>query len=65
MKKYQTVKFFVIILLVISLPSCSTKWAARAADKLPKETALHKTYNYEGKVIIIGAGAFIATLAIA
>ena len=57
MKKYQTVKFFVIILLVISLPSCSTKWAARAADKLPKETALHKTYNYEGKVIIIGAGA--------
>ena len=47
MKKYQTVKFFVIVLLVISLPSCSTKWAARAVDKLPKETALHKTYNYD------------------
>ena len=57
MKKYETVIFFVIILLVISLSSCSTKWAARAVDKLPKETALHKTYNYEGKVIIIGAGA--------
>jgi monoamine oxidase len=57
MKKYETVIFFVIILLVISLSSCSTKWAARAVDKLPKETALHKTYNYEGRVIIIGAGA--------
>ena len=57
MKKYETVIFFVIILLIISLSSCSTKWAARAVDKLPKETALHKTYNYEGRVIIIGAGA--------
>ena len=57
MKKNRTAIFFVIVLLVISLLSCSIKWAARAADKLPKETALHKTYNYEGRVIIIGAGA--------
>ena len=33
------------------------KWAARAKNKLPEKTALHKTYEYKGKVIIIGAGA--------
>jgi len=57
MKKNRTAIFFVIVLFVISLLSCSIKWAARAADKLPEKTALHKTYNYEGEVIIIGAGA--------
>ena len=31
-------------------------WAARAVDKLPEQTALHKSYQYGGKVIIIGAG---------
>ncbi|MEO1449941.1 MAG: NAD(P)/FAD-dependent oxidoreductase [Bacteroidota bacterium] len=32
------------------------KWAARAVDKLPEETALDKSYQYDGKVIILGAG---------
>ena len=31
--------------------------AARAEEKLPEQTAIDKTYNYNGKVIIIGAGA--------
>lgn len=51
----------VLLLLIIStLSFCLTgcfKWAARAKNKLPKETALHKTYNYDGKIIIVGAGA--------
>ncbi len=42
--------------LSLFFTSC-IKWAAQAKDKLPKETALDKTYTYEGKVIIIGAGA--------
>lgn len=49
-----------LILVIISLSFCLSgcfKWAARAENKLPNETALHKTYNYEGKVIIVGAGA--------
>ena len=33
------------------------KWAARAKDKIPQETALDKSYDYNGKVIVIGAGA--------
>ncbi|MEM7655578.1 MAG: FAD-dependent oxidoreductase [Bacteroidota bacterium] len=32
------------------------KWAARAVDKLPEQTALDNSYTYDGKVIIIGAG---------
>lgn len=47
---------FVSILLAFSLTSCF-KWAARAVNKLPEETAIQKTYNYDGKVLIIGAGA--------
>jgi len=51
-------KALVIILLIsIVLFTGCLRWAARAKDKLPKETALHKTYNYEGKVMIVGAGA--------
>lgn len=41
---------------IIGLSSC-LRWAARAESKLPAETALDKTYNYDGKVIIVGAGA--------
>ena len=32
-------------------------WAARATKYLPKETALHKSYDYDGKVFIVGTGA--------
>lgn len=56
MKKYPAAIFLVFALLSISLSGC-LKWAARAANKLPEETALHKTYNYSGRVIIVGAGA--------
>ena len=42
--------------LSLTLTGCF-KWAARAYDKLPDKTALNKTYSYEGKVIIVGAGA--------
>lgn len=60
--KYLSMKFrsallvLVITALSFSLSGC-LKWAARADNKLPDETALHKTYNYKGKVIIVGAGA--------
>ena len=33
------------------------KWGSRALDLYPMDTAQHKTYHYQGKVIIIGAGA--------
>ena len=49
-----------LVLVITSLTFCLSgcfKWAARAESKLPKETSLHKTYNYDGKVIIVGAGA--------
>lgn len=44
-----------ISILTLSLSSC-LNWAARAKGKLPDETALNKTYNYSGKVIVVGAG---------
>lgn len=43
-------------LLSCSLSSCF-RWAARAVDKLPEETAIQKNYEFEGKVVIVGAGA--------
>ncbi|MFT5667769.1 MAG: monoamine oxidase [Vicingaceae bacterium] len=49
-----------LVLVITSLTFCLSgcfKWAARTESKLPKETALHKTYNYDGKIIIVGAGA--------
>jgi len=33
------------------------EWGPRAFKKFPVETALDKTYQYDGKVLIIGAGA--------
>lgn len=57
MKKIKIAhKFYLLIITFFSLTSC-LKWAARAEKKLPDETALHRTYDYSGKVIIIGAGA--------
>lgn len=60
--KYLCMKLKSIFLLLVitSLSLCLTgcfKWSARAESKLPEETALHKSYNYGGKVIIVGAGA--------
>lgn len=45
-----------IILCCLTLSSCF-QWGSRNFDNYPQETALDKTYNYSGKVIIIGAGA--------
>ncbi len=56
MRIIQSITFIILSFLVISLSSC-LRWAARAVDQLPEETALHKSYVYKGKVIIIGAGA--------
>ncbi len=52
----NAILFLILTSLSLSLAGCF-QWAARAEDKLPEETALHRTYNYEGKVIIVGAGA--------
>ena len=49
-------KFYLLLISVFCFTSC-LKWAARAEKKLPDETALHRTYEYSGKVIVIGAGA--------
>jgi len=52
----NAILFLILTCLSFSLSSCF-KWAARAVDKLPTKTALDKSYNYDGKVIIVGAGA--------
>ena len=49
-------KFYILVIIVFSFTSCF-KYAARAENKLPDETALDRTYDYTGKVIIVGAGA--------
>ena len=47
-----------LLLCILSFTTSSCfKWAARAPDKLPDTTALDKSYDYKGKVIIVGAGA--------
>ncbi|MGB1111954.1 MAG: flavin monoamine oxidase family protein [Schleiferiaceae bacterium] len=38
------------------LVSSCMNWAARAVENLPEVTALDKSYEYSGKVIIVGAG---------
>lgn len=46
---------FVLALAALINVSC-LNWAARAVEKLPEVTALDKSYEYSGKVIIVGAG---------
>ena len=46
----------VLCILSLTLSGCF-QWGARGFKNFPKQTALDKTYNYDGKVIIIGAGA--------
>ena len=55
-KIYNKSLILVFCFLSLTLTGCF-KWAARAYDKLPNETALNKTYNYKGKIIVVGAGA--------
>ncbi len=56
MKIKISLLLLVLCLFCLTVSSCF-KWAARAHDKLPDQTALNKSYTYKGKVIIIGAGA--------
>jgi len=56
MKFTHSLLILIVVSLCLGLTGCF-KWDARAENKLPKETALHKSYTYNGKVIIVGAGA--------
>ena len=43
-------------LALLSLASCFS-WGSRATRHLPAETALQRSYDYSGEVLVIGAGA--------
>jgi len=51
--RVRTITLLFSLSLLVS--SCMN-WAARAVEKLPEITALDKSYEYSGKVIIVGAG---------
>ena len=56
-KKGRKLLFALVFAFMLLNISGCFKWASRAFDDFPSETALDKTYNYHGKVLIIGAGA--------
>ena len=56
MKITQKLGLIFLCILGFTTSGCF-KWAARASDKLPDTTALDNSYDYKGKVIIVGAGA--------
>ena len=51
--RVRTITLLFSLSLLVS--SCMN-WAARAVEKLPEVTALDKSYEYSGKVVIVGAG---------
>ena len=51
------VKLLLLFTLSILLFSSCFQWASRAFDTYPIKTAIEKNYSFNGKVIIIGAGA--------
>lgn len=55
-KGYKLLFAFVLAFMLLNISGCF-KWASRAFDNFPTETALDKTYKFDGKVLIIGAGA--------
>jgi len=55
--KINSLSLFIFLCFFSFIISSCFKWGARVFENFPKETALDKTYNYDGKVIIIGAGA--------
>lgn len=57
MKKYTKYRNYTLIILCCLLFLGCFQWGSRNFDNYPTETALDITYDYEGKVIIIGAGA--------
>ena len=46
----------VVTILAVGLSGCFT-WGSRATHRLPKTTALDRSYSYSGEVIVVGAGA--------
>ena len=44
------------IVVLACLTSGCGNWAARAAKHIPANTALERSYAYDGKVVIVGAG---------
>jgi monoamine oxidase len=46
-----------VLLFSLSVFTGCFKWGSRAYDRFPETIALDKNYFYEGKVIIVGAGA--------
>ena len=56
MTKTTSFKCILTVSICFLMSSC-LQWAARAENKLPEETALQKKYDFDGKVIIVGAGA--------
>ncbi len=42
--------------VLVSLSACFP-WGSRAEHRLPAPTAFDRSYDYEGRVLIIGAGA--------
>lgn len=49
---------FILLLTVVFFIGCqSYEWGSQTFHQLPELTALDKTYSYDGKIIIIGAGA--------
>ena len=56
MRSNHLFRIIIVSLFSFSLTGCF-KWAARAKSKLPEQTALEKKYDYNGRVLIIGAGA--------
>ncbi len=53
----KRIRTFTLLFSLSLLVSSCMNWAARAVAKLPEVTAVNKSYDYSGKVIIIGAGA--------
>ena len=56
LKKPKILLTSFLLITFYSMTSC-LQWAARAENKLPEETALQKKYDFDGNVIIVGAGA--------
>ncbi len=56
MNRLGTQSALVLVAFCLINVSCMN-WAARAVEKLPEVTAVNKSYDYSGKVIVIGAGA--------
>ena len=56
MNRLGTQSALVLVAFCLFNVSCMN-WAARAVEKLPEVTAVNKSYDYSGKVIVIGAGA--------